>query len=166
MRETALGQEKNRIKWDNYKNEIHNIAADKYKNIRLDKNIYELLCSMLYICEGNTGVESGVRFMNSDPYLIRLFLYLLRNSFTIDERKFRVCLHLHGYHNKNSQIDFWSKTTGISIGQFLKPYQKKSTKKRIREGYQGCVSIRYYDNKVGQELQSIYGHLLDDLKIK
>ena len=162
---TTRGQQKNRIKWDLYKENIRIKAEIKYKNIKLNKYSYELLCSLLYVCEGTTSVSSGVRFMNSDPKLIQLFLHLFRQSFNIDNKKFRACVHLHNYHNKERHLKYWSKITRIPLSQFVKPYQKMNTKKRTREGYKGCISIRYYDNKVGRELQFLYFILLEDLKI-
>lgn len=125
-------------------------------NITFNKNIFELLCSIMYICEGDTNLSFGVGFTNSDPGLVRLYLRLFRKSFKLDESKFKVCVHLHGYHNKTKQLDYWSKVTRIPLDQFIKPYRKKNTGKRIRENYQGCVSIRYYDSMVARELRFLY----------
>jgi len=33
---------------------------------------------------------------------------------------------------------------------------KINTKKRIRKGYQGCPSIKYYDAKIAKELHALY----------
>jgi hypothetical protein len=93
-----------------------------------------------------------MRFINSDPNLVHTFLSLLRRSFNIDENKFRVCIHLHDYHNELRQIKFWSKITDIPTGKFLKSFRKSNTGKRVRNNYNGCVSIRYHDVMVSREL--------------
>jgi len=98
------------------------------------------------MCEGRKNYFNGVAFTNSDPKLVTLFLKLLREGFEIDERKFRVCVHLHGYHNASNQIAFWSRITKIPREQFIKPYLKPNTANRIRQDYQGCVSVRYHSN--------------------
>lgn len=139
---------------------ISNQVRRMLQQISYGKNIYALLCSMVFVCEGNASLQGGVRFTNSNPNLVQLYLTLLRRSFTIDEKKLRVCLHIHCYHDKARQLKFWSKVTGIPLRQFLKPFQKVNSGKRARTGYQGCVSIRYYDNRVGRKLQKLYSIFL------
>lgn len=112
----------------------------------------KLLCAMIYWCEGAKNPKHGVAFMNSDPELIKKFIHLLKRSFNADTAKFRVLLHLHDYHDKNEEIDFWSKITSISKKQFLKPYIKESAHSGLKEGYRGCASVRYYDNSVARRL--------------
>jgi hypothetical protein len=59
---------------------------------------------------------------------------------------------LHGYHDLETQLDFWSKVTNIKRAQFIKPYQKPNSGKRIREGYQGCASLYYHSNDMARQL--------------
>lgn len=115
----------------------------------------KIMCAMLYWCEGNKSARGGAYFTNSDPKLIKKFLELLRKSFDIDESKFHPCIHLHEYHDLRKQLDFWSKVTNIPKEQFIKPYRKPNTGKRIREGYQGCIGIRYHSNNLARELMGI-----------
>jgi len=137
------------------------IQAEKtLKAIPFRRDICALLASLVYICEGEKRVDQGMHFTNSDPGLVRVFLRLIRKSFPIDERKFRVCVHLHHYHNECRQIRYWSKVTGIPHYQFIKPYQKMNTGKRAKKGYQGCVSIRYHDHRVARNLQFLYSGFL------
>ena len=156
----ARGSKTLRNKRKAVEREIQKKAYHVVKGMKFNKSIYEALCTLLYIAEGVTEVSYGPGFTNSDPGLVRLYLYYLRNSFNLDEGKFRVCVHLHSYHNKNKQLIYWSKVTKIPLSQFLKPYEKKNGGKRIRENYQGCVSIRYYDSKISKELRYIYLALL------
>lgn len=111
----------------------------------------KIMCAMLYWCEGNKSPK-GLIFTNSDPKLVRTFLKLLRESFALDERKFHPCIHIHEYHSAARQLDFWAKMTNISKRQFIKPYRKPNTGKRIRKGYQGCLSLRYHDNDLARRL--------------
>lgn len=119
------------------------------------KNDSLLLCSLLYWCE---GVKAGgvVNFVNSDPSMVSFFLKLLRHSFVLDETKFRVCLHLHPYHNELTQEKFWSNIINIPISQFNKSFVKKNGGKNIRKDYPGCVSIRYHDCMVFYKLLSVF----------
>ena len=135
-------------------------TLDKYKaealkeiNVSdLDKFSARLICSLIYYCEGNKNVYNGVGFTNSDPNLVKTFLFLLRKGFDINESKFHPCVHLHGYHNIKKQINFWAKTTNIPKSQFNRPYLKPNTGKRLRENYQGCINIRYNNNDMARQL--------------
>ncbi len=115
-----------------------------------------LLCAIMYWCEG-TKIRRGEipGFTNSDPMVIASFLSLLREGFVIDERKLRMTLHVHDYHDANKQLRFWSKVTTIPLSQFHHPYRKPHTGVRTREGYQGCVSVRYLNVDFGRRLEAI-----------
>ncbi|KKQ87525.1 MAG: hypothetical protein UT09_C0014G0007 [Parcubacteria group bacterium GW2011_GWF2_38_8] len=137
-----------------------NIQADNFAEEVLSKTDFTktnqtALCSMIYFCEGNKSLKSLVTFTNSDANLIRTFLYLFRNSFDLDEKKFRVLMHLHKYHNEKTQKDFWSNVTGISQEQFNRSYLKPNSGKYKKEGYQGCIKVHYADVSVARKLQSV-----------
>lgn len=118
----------------------------------------KLACALLYWCEGGK-YDSGVVFINSDPEIIKYFLYTFRKSFDLEEKKFRALVHLHKYHNKEKQLKFWSDITNIPVNQFFKPYFKSNTGKIKRKDYQGCISVRYYNKKISKELILIYKKL-------
>ena len=109
---------------------------------------------MLYWCEGEKH-SPAMRFTNSDPQMLNFFLKLFRSAFKIDESKLRVCLHLHEYHDQRQQKIFWSKITGIPEVQFSKIYLKPNTGLSKKEGYPGCVSLRYFDHKIALELEAL-----------
>lgn len=50
----------------------------------LDKRI---VCSLLYFCEGIKNHFGGMKFSNSSPELIALFLKLFRTGFKVKEKK-------------------------------------------------------------------------------
>lgn len=144
------------------KNKAEEELKETEQKIRLEiakikdsKELRKLLCSFLYWCEGGKE-KSSVRFANSDPMMIKTFLYLFRSSFKVDEKKFRICLHLHEYHNEQKQKRFWSKVTNIPATQFLKIYKKSNTGKNKKKGYPGCVSIRYHDYKMAMKLRVVW----------
>ena len=124
------------------------------KDFKRDLITDKVLCSLLYWCEGGK-TEGAIYFTNSDPVLVKCFLKLLRGSFDINEDKFRVCLHLHSYHDENKQKMFWSKVTNIPINRFFKIYKKINTGKTKKNSYQGCISLRYYDHKTFKEINYI-----------
>lgn len=141
-------------------------GADKFiKKLKLlnDKNILKLLASVIFWCEGNKRRTSGLQLTNSDPKLIQVFLHAIRRAFDIDESKFRALIHLHEYHNKQEQHNFWSTVTSIPLNQFTKPYLKPHTGIRKRDDYQGCISIRYNDAKIAKQLKALYYSLAEQI---
>lgn len=83
--------------------------------------------------------------------MIKLYLSLLRKSFIIDENRFRVCLHLHEYHDREKLLSCWSKVTGICKNQFS-VYNKAHTGNNKKKGYRGCLSIRYHGSTILKEI--------------
>jgi len=133
------------------------LAAMKIvKGIKENINQKKIYCSLLYWCEGAKSYNDSIRFVNSDPVLIKTFLTLFLEGFQIKESKFRVLMHLHSYHNENVQKDFWSNLTKIPKTQFNKTFLKPNTKKRIRDDYPGCVAISYHNRKMARLLRAIY----------
>lgn len=92
-----------------------------------NNTIQKAFLSLLYWAEGQKLPLRGaqVRFANTDPRLILLFLSLLRNCYALDESKLRVRLHLHWYHNVKKIKEFWSKLLDIDESRFLKPILKR-----------------------------------------
>lgn len=116
-----------------------------------------MLTAFLYWGEGSkTQGSSAMEIINSDPTLVKTFLQLFRQSFEVDETKFRVLVHIHQYHDDDVIKRFWSEVTGIPVSQFFKSYLKPNTGKRKKVKYMGSASIRYYDVSVARELRALY----------
>ncbi|MBU1034130.1 hypothetical protein KKI22_04290 [Patescibacteria group bacterium] len=138
---------------------FHQKEAQKtLKQIIFTNPINKLICAVLFWAEGSKKTNH-VAFTNSDPKMIVYFLGLLRQSYDLDEKKFRVSVHLHEYHDLEETLIFWSKITGIAKTQFIKPYRKPHTGLRKKPGYRGCVTIRYYDSEIARELTALYNDI-------
>lgn len=155
-----LGQYKaQQTRKKNREKKFRQLKAEKRKDLsgsKIDERILKLCCSLLFWCEGGKYTDSHIAFVNSDPILIQTFVNLLRQSFKLDEKKFRALIHIHEYHSDTKQKKFWSKITKIPIGQFTQSYKKPNTKKRKRKSYPGCVRVSYHDAKVAKELKALY----------
>jgi hypothetical protein len=132
---------------------INRIAKQRVAALKLDANNSAIVCALLYWAEGSK--KHGVRFTNSDPIMISVFLKLLRNAFKIDEDRLKARVHLHAYHNVDKQIDFWSNVTEIPAER-IKVYHKANTGLQTHPGYQGCMNVSYYDSRIFTQLQMIY----------
>ena len=131
-------------------------ANNILSRISNDKDHARFASALLYWCEGEKSKnDKSLIFTNSDPLLIKTFVSLLRKGFEIDESKFRVCVHLHSYHDAKKQLLFWSQITTIPITQFIKPYRKLNSGKNKRDGYAGCASVRYHDVRIARQIIAI-----------
>ena len=103
------------------------------------------LLAMLYWAEGTKcATACGLTFANTDPRLIQLYISMLRNCFEVDEKKLRVRIHLHYYHNKKQTRRYWSRLLHVPEDQFGKLYIKKRSKTRkFRQNFKGICIIRY-----------------------
>lgn len=145
-----------RLRTENKLKLANNSANKTLRLVARDTSSLKLLCAMIYWCEGSkTRNDSALTFTNSDPELVAFFLSLLRQAFRVDESRFRILMHLHAYHDVRKQLRFWSKVTNIQPPQFLRTYQKVNTGKHLRDGYQGCVSVRYHDVELAREIQAL-----------
>lgn len=134
---------------------IRKKVRKSFKNVCPSISVAKIHCALLYWCEGGK-TKNSVHFSNSDPALVRTFPKLFREAFSVDESKFRIIVHLHEYHDKQKQEEFWSQVCGIPLDQFTKQFTKKNTGKRKKLDYPGCVAVKYYSSLVLYELKEIY----------
>ena len=161
-------KESNRYKMSQTWKEKRQKQAADYKTIAekltsltaISPDLAKILCSLLYWAEGSKQINH-IAFTNSDPAMIKTFLALLRNSYSLNETKFHVSVHLHEYHDQEQIMRFWSEITQVPLTQFIKPYLKPHTSQRKHSNYKGCITIRYYDVKIARELTAIYNALGD-----
>lgn len=127
-------------------------AEELLDSVFVDKSIAFLIASLSYECEGGKSNFGVVEFTNSDPILVKLFLSALRKSFSLDEEKFRVVMHLHSYHNETVEKKFWSEVTSVPGKKFTKTFQKQESGINKKVGYRGCVQIKYFDVSIKRTL--------------
>ena len=118
----------------------------------------------LYWAEGAKEKEyypgSPLRFANSDPYMIKLFLNWLQN---VGVKKKRICFDIYLHKNNKYRvlevIDYWSRHTGFSKKLFRVYYKKdilKTKRKNIYpDKYFGLVRI--YVKESSDLVRSING---------
>lgn len=113
------------------------------------------LLSMLYWAEGQKLPETGtpVKFANTDPKLVLLFLTLLRSCYQLDETKLRIQIHVHWYHNQRKVQRFWSKLLNVDETLFNKIYVKQRSKtKRFRKNFAGICFVIYHSVNLRREI--------------
>ncbi|MFA6295496.1 MAG: hypothetical protein WC666_03685 [Candidatus Paceibacterota bacterium] len=139
-------------------NYFRRIKADNFtlKKIINNKDICKIALSMLYLGEGSKRGGS-LTFCNSNPYIIQLFLYLLRNCYNLDERKFRCTLQCRADQDIEQLQDYWSKITNLDKDLFNKPQVDKRSfgKKTLKDDYKGVCRLDYYSADIYNQISII-----------
>lgn len=108
----------------------------------LVKNPLFIAGLMLYWAEGAKGYYEKVAFSNSDPELVRLMMRWLREICHVEETHFRISLYIHKFHVRKNVRNFWSKVTGVPIGQFRKEVIKPTIhSQRTNKLYEGTCRV-------------------------
>lgn len=115
------------------------------------------MLAMLYWAEGSKhDGMSGLKFTNTDPKMIDLFMTLLRSCYKLDETKCYMYLQLHYYHPIKESKKFWSELVNIPVSQFHATIMKKrSRKKRFRKNFRGICSVGYSSSLIRKEIMAI-----------
>ena len=103
---------------------------------------------MLYWAEGAKG-GGTVKFVNSDPAMIKLFLRFLREVCGIYEDRLKLLIHLYPDQDAGALKEFWSSVTGVPENNFYRSYVhigKTGTYKN--KSLYGTLAVNYSDKKL------------------
>lgn len=104
-----------------------------------------LIGAALYWAEGskqkNHSVSNRVRFSNSDPKMIKLFLLWLNKICGINSSNIRCDLYIHEKANISNAKSFWEKEINMPIQGIYYKKSKITKRKNIGNNYFGLVSI-------------------------
>ena len=104
--------------------------------------------AIAYWCEGAKSkpyrIDEYVRFVNSDPALIKLFLTFLDKA-GVSRQRLRYCVQIHESADVEAATSYWAKVTGAAPDQFMRPALKHHTPRTSRKGdnsgYHGCLRV-------------------------
>lgn len=146
----------------------------KYLTLLLKKNsdfvnkinisTQKLLLSILYLGEGAKYISAPCLTLgNSNPLIIKFYLKLLKNCYTIDKSKFRARIQCRFDQDIKILENFWIIATGIEKKQFYPTYVDKRTigKPTLKKNYNGVCTIHYFDAKIQIELELLAKLIMD-----
>jgi transposase len=114
----------------------------------LDARDLVLLGAAIYWCEGTKTKpwrpDNKIRFINSDPVLVELFLrFLDLNGIEADQIKYRVAIHETA--DANAAAAWWAARLGLNLARFYAPNIKRHVSKTVRhnisDDYHGCLVV-------------------------
>jgi hypothetical protein len=117
----------------------------------------KVVLTALYLGEGSKTRKGSLAFGNSDPYIISLFLNLLRKCYKIDEKKFRCTIQCRADQNIKNLEEFWTSVTKIPLVQFYKARIDPRTigKPSKKLDYKGVCRIDCFSGEIYLELMQI-----------
>lgn len=117
----------------------HQIKLSSIKNVQdlargeigvLSKRDLWMFGTGLYLGEGAKSIES-VRFINSDPNVIRLCIAWLMNVCGVVIENLTLAVHTYPDNNIESTIKYWSRISGVPVSEFGKTQVDMRLKKSI-----------------------------------
>lgn len=144
------GAEARRNQRINYSTEIFE-KAEKEIGI-LSTREFWLMGVMLYWAEGSKEKDfspgSGIRFSNSDPNMIRMFVFWILRTFSLTLRSIKFEIYIHKTYERRIEgvKRYWSDKTTFPLEMFNTVYYKRHNPKTIRKNignmYNGLLSVR------------------------
>lgn len=119
---------------------------------QISNKSFWLMGIMLYWAEGSKEKDnhpgSGIKFSNSDPLMIRMFIKWLVEfvNINIADIKFEIYIHENSKNSIKKVKEFWARATGLGLNHFNTVYFKRNKIKIYRnntgDSYFGLLSIR------------------------
>lgn len=119
--------------------------------------VSKAILGTLYLGEGSKTRRSFLTIGNSNPEIIRLFLTLFRQCYSIDEKKFRCTVQCRADQNARTLELFWARITHIPPAQFYATrVDPRSVGQKTRKpDYKGVCRIDYFSADIYNELKFI-----------
>lgn len=150
--------------------EIKEQAKEEISKIVIDAKTLWLMGIMLYWAEGakakETSPSTGVKFGNSDPQMVKLFVKWLIEICKIPANDIKYELYIH--ENSANRLDkvkaYWARNLDSNIGNFQTVYFKKNiirtNRKKIGENYFGLLNVvvrksTYLNRKISGWIEGI-----------
>lgn len=120
-----------------------------------NKYVLELALAMLYLGEGTKRADE-TSMGNTDPAVLKTFIWILKNIYNADVTKFRCELYLRADQNPSNMKKFWATELGVPIENFKYVHLDKRTRgSRTYSYYKGVCMVRYGNAAIKRKLLNI-----------
>jgi len=104
---------------------------ERKKFIPLSRRELYLAGLFLYWGEGTKGLKFPISLNNTDPKVVKFYLYWLTRILKVPTKKIKVYIHLYSDMDIDKELRFWSRELKIPLKQFVRPYIKQSKRADI-----------------------------------
>lgn len=96
---------------------------------------------MLYFGEGDKVTKNAVRLSNTDPELIKLYVFFLIKVCNVPENKIKGNILLYPDLSEEECLKYWSFVSGVPAENFIKSTQIMGRHKTNRLKYGVCIIV-------------------------
>lgn len=149
---------------ERYRETMRNKREKRLKNFYLEQKnlIFPLNKRELYLAglflywgEGTKTQQSVVSISNTNPSIIKFFIFWLTKALNVTKNRIRVYLHLYNDMDIKKEMAYWSIALKIPLSQFNKPYVKITSSERINHkgvfGH-GTCNIKIGDARLSEKI--------------
>ena len=155
-----------RLKRENRWAEVRKRAA---KDIgKLNKRELLIAGLFLYWGEGGKTKPATTTVSNTDPAVLLFFIYWLE-SLGVPKHRLRVHMHLYADMDVPSELKYWSKTLGLPLTAFRKPYIKSSNRTDLsykQKFIHGTCNVIYDNRNVSEYVLMAIDYIRDEFALK
>lgn len=137
-------------------------AAEELKELRYNPLFIAGL--MLYWGEGGKNPRTGAKFSNTDPELIKLYVFFLTQACRIPMEKIKLHILVYPDLEEKTCRAYWSRTSGVPWENFTKSVLIKGRHKTRRLTWGVCnvtVSSVYFKQKILEWLNLLPKELMN-----
>ncbi|MFA5942364.1 MAG: hypothetical protein WC798_01705 [Candidatus Paceibacterota bacterium] len=119
---------------------------------------------MLYWGEGDKLTKQAVKLTNTDPNLIRLYVFFLKRVCGIPEDKIKAQVLVYPDLNEKDCREYWARESGLDLKSFTKSSTMQGRHKTRRIAYgvcMICISSTYFKVKMLEWLRLLPGELMN-----
>lgn len=109
-----------KMKWGRIRNEIIEKSSVEMPD-RLSKTELKILGAALYWAEGYNASRNYFLFSNSNPDMIRVMMFFLKECCNVPINKIKGRVNIHPHQDIKKAEKFWSNIAGIDRQNFNKP---------------------------------------------
>lgn len=124
------GREKFRISMRKKREEkiLNAYNKQKKKFIKISEKMLFAAGLILYASEGDKKNNSRLVVANTDPLIIKFFIYWAKHFLKISSKEIRIQLHLYENMDIEAEKKFWSNNLRVNSEQFYRPTIRKLKK--------------------------------------
>jgi len=131
---------------------IYDTAEKEFEKFSKDP-LFLIGLGMSGIGKGEKGVNS-FQFTTGDSSLAKIIIKWLEKYFNISKKSLKLRLFVAFTHKNEPFVDYWSKTLGISEGNFWKTVILKHKKDPKDTGYRGSLEITVSNSDAVRKLKA------------
>lgn len=124
--------------------------------LRVHLGAQKIALAMLYLAEGSKTERGSLMFGNSNPAIVRLFLFLLESCYgPLQKDKMRITVQCRADQDTNKLERFWSEVTRVPLKNFYgtRVDARSVGKKTLKRDYKGVCRIDYFSADIDFELR-------------